>query len=158
MLETLTIGQMVIQNMAIGCGHKNQGTFSMADGLLGVGCGSMSFVNQLSLQTGGAFSYCLATWDSRSPGCLRIQLVDERHGSTSKSQQPTGDYRGCALRLVPTPDGHDPDHRLPNCIDGGATRTMVKEERRVENWVGLFVTLVTRLILYPDNITMYWCK
>ncbi|KAK2643962.1 hypothetical protein Ddye_019157 [Dipteronia dyeriana] len=49
---------------------KNQGTFSMDEGLLGVVCGSMSLVNQSSPQTGGAFSYCLATWDSRSPGWL----------------------------------------------------------------------------------------
>ncbi|KAK3187872.1 hypothetical protein Dsin_027433 [Dipteronia sinensis] len=62
--------ETVIRNMTIGCGHKNQGTFSMADMLLGVGCGSISFVNQLSPQTGGAFSYCLASWDSRSPGWL----------------------------------------------------------------------------------------
>ncbi|KAK3224808.1 hypothetical protein Dsin_004670 [Dipteronia sinensis] len=69
MLETLTFGQTVIQNMAIGCGHNNQGLFSVVAGLLGLGCGRMSFVNQLP-QTGGAFSYCLASLDSSSPGWL----------------------------------------------------------------------------------------
>ncbi|KAK0606993.1 hypothetical protein LWI29_007512 [Acer saccharum] len=60
--------------MTIGCGHKKQGTSSVAaGGLLGLGCGSMSFVDRLSPQTGGAFSCCLATWSSRSPGWLTFR-------------------------------------------------------------------------------------
>ncbi|KAK2643961.1 hypothetical protein Ddye_019156 [Dipteronia dyeriana] len=57
--------------MAIGCGHKNRGTFSVAGaGLLRLGCGYMSFVYQLSPQTGGTLTCCLPTWGSRSPGWL----------------------------------------------------------------------------------------
>ncbi|KAH7569827.1 hypothetical protein JRO89_XS05G0004900 [Xanthoceras sorbifolium] len=69
-LETLTIGRTVVRNMAIGCGHRNQGMFVGAAGLLGLGGGSMSFVGQLGGQTGGAFSYCLVSRGSGSSGSL----------------------------------------------------------------------------------------
>ncbi|TXG56853.1 hypothetical protein EZV62_018166 [Acer yangbiense] len=69
MLETLMFGQKRILNMAMGCGHNNQGSFNVIAGLLGLGGGKMSFVNQIP-ETGGAFSYCLADLGSRSPGWL----------------------------------------------------------------------------------------
>lgn len=69
-LETLTIGRTVVKNVAIGCGHKNQGMFVGAAGLLGLGGGSMSFVDQLGGQTGGAFSYCLVSRATGSSGSL----------------------------------------------------------------------------------------
>ncbi|KAL5543037.1 hypothetical protein UlMin_010747 [Ulmus minor] len=71
-LETLTIGRAVIKRMAIGCGHMNQGMFVGAAGLLGLGGGSMSFVGQLGGQTGGAFSYCLVSRGTDSPGLLEF--------------------------------------------------------------------------------------
>ncbi|KAK3222499.1 hypothetical protein Dsin_009524 [Dipteronia sinensis] len=74
MLETLTFGQTRILNMAIGCGHNNQGSFNVIAGLLGLGGGRMSFVNQIP-ETGGAFSYCLARGDRlKSLGWLRFGL------------------------------------------------------------------------------------
>ncbi|KAL2323934.1 hypothetical protein Fmac_022992 [Flemingia macrophylla] len=60
-LETLTFGKTLIRNVAIGCGHHNQGMFVGAAGLLGLGGGPMSFVGQLGGQTGGAFTYCLVS-------------------------------------------------------------------------------------------------
>ncbi|KAH9707385.1 protein ASPARTIC PROTEASE IN GUARD CELL 2 [Citrus sinensis] len=69
-LETLTIGRTVVKNVAIGCGHKNQGMFVGAAGLLGLGGGSMSLVGQLGGQTGGAFSYCLVSRGTGSSGSL----------------------------------------------------------------------------------------
>ncbi|KAK3198958.1 hypothetical protein Dsin_022373 [Dipteronia sinensis] len=71
MLETLTFGQTEILNMAMGCGHNNRGSFNVIAGLLGLGSGRMSFVNQIP-ETGGAFSYCLASYDSISPGWLKF--------------------------------------------------------------------------------------
>ncbi|KAK1552960.1 hypothetical protein Q3G72_026375 [Acer saccharum] len=71
MLETLTFGQMRIQNMAMGCGHNNQGSFNVIAGMLGLGGGRMSFVNQIP-ETGGAFSYCLPSYSILSPGWLRF--------------------------------------------------------------------------------------
>ncbi|KAK7270128.1 hypothetical protein RIF29_23048 [Crotalaria pallida] len=71
-LETITIGRTVIRNVAIGCGHRNQGMFVGAAGLLGLGGGSMSFVGQLGGQTGGAFSYCLVSRGTGSSGSLEF--------------------------------------------------------------------------------------
>ncbi|KAK0574840.1 hypothetical protein LWI29_029961 [Acer saccharum] len=71
MLETFTFGQMRIQNMAMGCGHNNQGSFNVIAGMLGLGGGRMSFVNQIP-ETGGAFSYCLPSYSILSPGWLRF--------------------------------------------------------------------------------------
>ncbi|KAJ7954625.1 Aspartic protease in GUARD CELL-like protein [Quillaja saponaria] len=71
-LETLTFGRTTIRNVAIGCGHKNQGMFVGAAGLLGLGGGSMSFVGQLSGQTGGTFSYCLVSRGTGSAGSLEF--------------------------------------------------------------------------------------
>ncbi|XP_047306753.1 protein ASPARTIC PROTEASE IN GUARD CELL 2-like [Impatiens glandulifera] len=60
-IETLTFGDVTVQNVAIGCGHTNRGLFVGASGLLGLGGGSMSFIGQMGGQTGGAFSYCLVS-------------------------------------------------------------------------------------------------
>ncbi|XP_020202394.1 protein ASPARTIC PROTEASE IN GUARD CELL 2 [Cajanus cajan] len=75
-LETLTIGKTLIRNVAIGCGHRNQGMFVGAAGLLGLGGGPLSFVGQLGGQTGGAFTYCLvsrgAQAQAQSSGSLQF--------------------------------------------------------------------------------------
>ncbi|KAK0573742.1 hypothetical protein LWI29_012893 [Acer saccharum] len=71
MLETPAFGQMRIQNMAMGCGHNNQGSFNVIARLLGLGGERMSFVNQIP-ETGGAFSYCLPSYSILSPGWLRF--------------------------------------------------------------------------------------
>ncbi|KAL2490086.1 Eukaryotic aspartyl protease family protein [Forsythia ovata] len=47
-----------------GCGHENGGTFNeTGSGIIGLGGGALSIVNQLSTSTGGAFSYCLTQID-----------------------------------------------------------------------------------------------
>ncbi|KAL9317002.1 hypothetical protein ACSQ67_013519 [Phaseolus vulgaris] len=71
-LETLTFGRTLIRNVAIGCGHRNQGMFVGAAGLLGLGGGPMSFVGQLGGQTGEAFSYCLVSRGTQSSGILEF--------------------------------------------------------------------------------------
>ncbi|KAK9056449.1 hypothetical protein SSX86_023810 [Deinandra increscens subsp. villosa] len=71
-LETLTFGDTFIQKVAIGCGHRNQGLFIGAAGLLGIGGGSMSLVSQLGGTSGGAFSYCLVSRGTGSPGSLEF--------------------------------------------------------------------------------------
>ncbi|KAF5737956.1 protein ASPARTIC PROTEASE IN GUARD CELL 2-like [Tripterygium wilfordii] len=71
-LETLTFDRTVVHNVAIGCGHMNQGMFVGAAGLLGLGGGSMSLVGQLAGQTGDAFGYCLVTRGSGSSGSLEL--------------------------------------------------------------------------------------
>ncbi|XP_071711764.1 protein ASPARTIC PROTEASE IN GUARD CELL 2-like [Rutidosis leptorrhynchoides] len=71
-LETLTFGNTIIRNVAIGCGHRNQGLFVGAAGLLGIGGGSISLVSQLGGEVGGAFSYCLVSRGNDSPGSLEF--------------------------------------------------------------------------------------
>ncbi|CAH9147180.1 unnamed protein product [Cuscuta epithymum] len=70
--ETLTFGETVVRNVAIGCGHSNRGMFTGAAGLLGLAGGSMSLVGQLRGETGGAFSYCLVTRGTESTGSLEF--------------------------------------------------------------------------------------
>ncbi|RZC63971.1 hypothetical protein C5167_025720 [Papaver somniferum] len=60
-LETLTFGPTTVRNVAIGCGHRNQGMFVAAAGLLGLGGGPMSFIGQLGSQIDQAFGYCLVS-------------------------------------------------------------------------------------------------
>ncbi|CAK9139107.1 unnamed protein product [Ilex paraguariensis] len=71
-VETLTFGRTLVQNVAIGCGHRNRGLFVGAAGLLGLGWGSMSLVGQLSGQTGGSFTYCLVSRGTNSFGSLEF--------------------------------------------------------------------------------------
>ncbi|GJW69559.1 aspartyl protease family protein 2-like protein [Tanacetum coccineum] len=57
--ETLTFRKTMINNVAFGCGHDNEGLFVGAAGLLGLGRGKLSFPNQAGRQFGSKFSYCL---------------------------------------------------------------------------------------------------
>ncbi|KAJ6835756.1 putative protein ASPARTIC PROTEASE IN GUARD CELL 2 isoform X1 [Iris pallida] len=61
-LETLTFrGGARVRNVALGCGHDNEGLFVAAAGLLGLGRGPLSFPTQASRGSrfGNGFSYCL---------------------------------------------------------------------------------------------------
>ncbi|CAM8938861.1 unnamed protein product [Rhodiola kirilowii] len=81
-LETLTFGDsmssdtVVVRNVAIGCGHRNQGMFVGAAGLLGLGAGPMSFVGQLNGARNdlayGVFTYCLVSRGIDSSGSLEF--------------------------------------------------------------------------------------
>ncbi|KAK4753526.1 hypothetical protein SAY87_001630 [Trapa incisa] len=68
--ETVTIGSAKIDNVAIGCGHNNEGLFIGAAGLLGLGGGSLSFPSQLNATS---FSYCLVDRDSDSVSTLEFE-------------------------------------------------------------------------------------
>ncbi|KAL0538768.1 hypothetical protein IC582_022926 [Cucumis melo] len=65
--ETVTLGSTSLRNIAIGCGHNNEGLFIGAAGLLGLGGGSLSFPSQLNASS---FSYCLVDRDSDSTSTL----------------------------------------------------------------------------------------
>ncbi|KAK3222589.1 hypothetical protein Dsin_009614 [Dipteronia sinensis] len=65
--ETVTLGSTSVDNIAIGCGHNNEGLFVGAAGLLGLGGGSLSFPSQVNATT---FSYCLVDRDSDSASTL----------------------------------------------------------------------------------------
>ncbi|CAK9136906.1 unnamed protein product [Ilex paraguariensis] len=57
--ETLTFQRIRVKNVAIGCGHDNEGLFIGAAGLLGLGRGGLSFPRQSGRRFGRKFSYCL---------------------------------------------------------------------------------------------------
>ncbi|KAE9615401.1 hypothetical protein Lal_00048510 [Lupinus albus] len=67
--ETVTLGSASVENVAIGCGHTNEGLFVGAAGLLGLGGGSVSFPAQLNATS---FSYCLVDRDSDSASTLEF--------------------------------------------------------------------------------------
>ncbi|KAK7843104.1 protein aspartic protease in guard cell 1 [Quercus suber] len=67
--ETLTLGSASVNNVAIGCGHNNEGLFIGAAGLLGLGGGRLSFPSQLNATS---FSYCLVDRDSDSASTLEF--------------------------------------------------------------------------------------
>ncbi|KAL3649241.1 hypothetical protein CASFOL_005644 [Castilleja foliolosa] len=60
-LENITFGDTIVPNVPIGCGHKTDGHFTttLADGVLSLAGGSLSFVSQSGGIIGGVFSYCL---------------------------------------------------------------------------------------------------
>lgn len=67
--ETISIGGESVKDIAIGCGHNNEGLFVGAAGLLGLGGGSLSFPSQLNATS---FSYCLVDRDSDSASTLEF--------------------------------------------------------------------------------------
>lgn len=55
--DTVSFGSSgSVPNMAIGCGHDNEGLFVASDGLLGLGGGPLSLPSQIKATS---FSYCL---------------------------------------------------------------------------------------------------
>ncbi|XP_016442544.1 protein ASPARTIC PROTEASE IN GUARD CELL 1-like [Nicotiana tabacum] len=62
-------GSASVENVAIGCGHNNEGLFVGAAGLLGLGGGALSFPSQINASS---FSYCLVDRDSDSTSTLEF--------------------------------------------------------------------------------------
>ncbi|XP_059640746.1 protein ASPARTIC PROTEASE IN GUARD CELL 1 [Cornus florida] len=66
--ETVSFGNSgSVNNVALGCGHENEGLFIGAAGLLGLGGGSLSLPSQIKASS---FSYCLVDRDSPSSSTL----------------------------------------------------------------------------------------
>ncbi|KAI3497901.1 hypothetical protein L2E82_13876 [Cichorium intybus] len=66
--ETVTLeGSTAVQNIAIGCGHNNEGLFVGAAGLIGLGGGALSFPSQINATS---YSYCLVDRDSDAASTL----------------------------------------------------------------------------------------
>ncbi|PIN14160.1 Aspartyl protease [Handroanthus impetiginosus] len=69
-VETFTFGSADEQNatfskIVFGCGHENDGTFSQTgSGIVGLGGGPLSIINQLESSINGKFSYCLTFLDT----------------------------------------------------------------------------------------------
>ncbi|XP_023000890.1 protein ASPARTIC PROTEASE IN GUARD CELL 1-like [Cucurbita maxima] len=68
--ESLSFGNSgTINNVALGCGHDNEGLFVGSAGLLGLGGGSLSLISQMKASS---FSYCLVDRDSSSSSALEF--------------------------------------------------------------------------------------
>ncbi|KNA13753.1 hypothetical protein SOVF_114080 [Spinacia oleracea] len=68
--ETITFdGGDVVHDVAIGCGHNNDGFFTGAGGLLGLGGGALSLPSQINATS---FSYCLVDRESNSTSSLNF--------------------------------------------------------------------------------------
>ncbi|KAI5401559.1 protein ASPARTIC PROTEASE IN GUARD CELL 1 [Lathyrus oleraceus] len=78
--ETVTIGATSVRNIAIGCGHNNEGLFVGAAGLLGLGGGPLSFPAQLNSTS---FSYCLVDRDSDLVSTLEFDSPFSRDAVTA---------------------------------------------------------------------------
>ncbi|XP_010695864.2 protein ASPARTIC PROTEASE IN GUARD CELL 1 [Beta vulgaris subsp. vulgaris] len=68
--ETITFdGGSSVGDFAIGCGHNNDGFFTGASGLLGLGGGALSLPSQINATS---FSYCLVDRESNSTSSLNF--------------------------------------------------------------------------------------
>ncbi|CAN4100334.1 unnamed protein product [Withania somnifera] len=68
--EMVSFGNSVsFSNVAIGCGHDNEGLFVGSAGLIGLGGGSLSLPSQIKATS---FSYCLVDRDSDSSSTLEF--------------------------------------------------------------------------------------
>ncbi|KAL8134981.1 hypothetical protein AgCh_009849 [Apium graveolens] len=71
--ETVSFGRSgTVSNVAIGCGHENQGLFTGAAGLIGLGCTALSLPSQINAKT---ISYCLVNRDSVDSSTLEFNSV-----------------------------------------------------------------------------------
>ncbi|KAB1226624.1 Aspartic proteinase CDR1 [Morella rubra] len=93
-IDTLTLGSsgsqsVSLPNIAIGCGHNNDGTFDeKSSGIVGLGGGASSLVSQLGPDsTGGKFSYCLLPFSHQgnmsSKLCFGSEAVVSGSGAVS---------------------------------------------------------------------------
>jgi hypothetical protein len=71
--ETLSFGNSgAVNDVALGCGHENEGLFVGAAGLLGLGGGPLSLTSQIKASS---FSYCLVDRDSSKSSTLEFNSV-----------------------------------------------------------------------------------
>ncbi|XP_010265215.1 PREDICTED: protein ASPARTIC PROTEASE IN GUARD CELL 1 [Nelumbo nucifera] len=79
--ETITFGNSgAVNNIALGCGHDNEGLFIGAAGLIGLGGGSLSFPSQIKASS---LSYCLVDRDSSSSSTLEFDAPEPSDAVTA---------------------------------------------------------------------------
>ncbi|XP_010506935.1 PREDICTED: protein ASPARTIC PROTEASE IN GUARD CELL 1 [Camelina sativa] len=79
--DTVTFGESgKINDVALGCGHDNEGLFTGAAGLLGLGGGVLSITNQMKATS---FSYCLVDRDSAKSSSLDFNSVQLGSGDAT---------------------------------------------------------------------------
>ncbi|KAJ6721107.1 ASPARTYL PROTEASES [Salix viminalis] len=135
--ETITLGSASVGNVAIGCGHNNEGLFVGAAGLLGLGGGSLSFPSQINATS---FSYCLVDRDSDSastlefnstlpPNAVAAPLLRNHHLDTFYYVGLTGLSVGGELVSVPESAFHiDESGNGGVIVDSGTAITRLQTE------------------------------
>ncbi|EOA31881.1 hypothetical protein CARUB_v10015108mg [Capsella rubella] len=79
--DTVTFGQSgTLKDVALGCGHDNEGLFTGAAGLLGLGGGALSMTKQMKATS---FSYCLVDRDSGKSSSLDFNSVQLGSGDAT---------------------------------------------------------------------------
>ena len=64
-VDTFWFGPTPVKNVIFGCGHDNEGTFKKdSSGIVGLGGGPLSIINQLKSVVNGKFSYCLIPYSN----------------------------------------------------------------------------------------------
>ncbi|KAH0644310.1 hypothetical protein KY284_032194 [Solanum tuberosum] len=108
-----------IPNIVFGCGHDNSGTFTNAtSGIIGLGGGNASIVNQMHHEIKGKFSYCL----------IPLKLLLDSSNATSHIN-----YGGNAVVSGPDVEFKSSPISLPGydrgniIIDSGTTLTYVPD-------------------------------
>ncbi|KAL8167239.1 LOW QUALITY PROTEIN: hypothetical protein V2J09_008738 [Rumex salicifolius] len=135
--ETISLGEASVDNVAIGCGHNNEGLFVGAAGLLGLGGGKLSFPAQINAKS---FSYCLVDRDSNSastvefnsppaPDAVTVPLLHNRQLDTFYYLQITGiSVGGDILSLPPDTFMVDETGNGGVIIDSGTAITRLQTE------------------------------
>ncbi|KAK7269738.1 hypothetical protein RIF29_22473 [Crotalaria pallida] len=135
--ETVTLGTDSVTGIAIGCGHNNQGLFTGAAGVLGLGGGSLSFTAQLNTTS---FSYCLVDYGSESASTLEFDTPFPSNAVTAPLRfNPNYDTFyyvelvgiGVAGELLPIPESVfqlDHDGNGGFIVDSGTAVTMLQNE------------------------------
>ena len=87
-------GPAVANQVAIGCGHNNEGSFSGAGGLVGLGQGPLSLNSQLKPAISDTFSYCLVSFSAAATTTSPITFGSDssttgrRHSGPRKYSTP----------------------------------------------------------------------
>ncbi|MED6211249.1 hypothetical protein PIB30_071891 [Stylosanthes scabra] len=135
--ETVTLGSVSFPNVAIGCGHNNEGLFVGAAGLLGLGGGALSFPAQLNTTS---FSYCLVDRDSDHVSTLEFHSTLAHNAVTAplrqNKQMDTFYYVGLTGisvggELLPIPEASFEVDSIGGggvIVDSGTAVTRLKEE------------------------------
>ncbi|KAJ4832270.1 hypothetical protein Tsubulata_012215 [Turnera subulata] len=76
--DSVMVGNGVIYRFVFGCGHSNvMEVAANYGGILGLGRGRVSIINQISTLIGGVLSYCLATSANPSPGWITMPISED---------------------------------------------------------------------------------
>ncbi|XP_051148083.1 protein ASPARTIC PROTEASE IN GUARD CELL 1-like [Andrographis paniculata] len=136
--ETVSFGSTgSVPNVAVGCGHDNEGLFAGSAGLLGMGAGALSLPSQIGATS---FSYCLVKRDSSAASTLDFNtappsdavvapLLTNSYAATYRYVAITGIHVGG--RPVQIPEslfGISADGRGGVIVDSGTAVTRLRSE------------------------------